>query len=188
MKFEQTPVHGVHVVDIEPRGDDRGFFARAFCQKEFAAHGLETVFVQTNISRSVHRGTLRGMHYQIGAAAEVKLVRCTSGALFDVALDLRPDSPSFGKWFGTELTADNHRMLYIPRGCAHGFFSLEPQTEVFYLVSAFYSPEGERGVRYDDPRFAIAWPGAPEIISSKDAAHPDFDPAHHGVETLKNMI
>lgn len=188
MKYQDTPVKGAYVVDLEKRGDERGFFARAFCDREFAAHGLESAFRQANVSRSAGKGTLRGMHYQLGTAAEVKLVRCTAGALFDVALDLRPDSPSFGKWFGVELTADNHTMFYIPRGCAHGFLSLKDDTEVFYLVSTPYTPEAERGVRYSDPRFGIVWPGEALHVSAKDAAHPDFDPVHHGVDTLKGLI
>jgi dTDP-4-dehydrorhamnose 3,5-epimerase len=188
MKFYETPVKGVFKIGLEERGDDRGFFARAFCAEEFAAHGLETQFVQANVSRSTHKGTLRGMHYQLGTSAEVKLVRCTAGALFDVALDLRPDSPSFGQWFGAELTADNHEMLYIPRGCAHGFLSLSDDAEVFYLVSAPYSPQDERGVRYDDPRFAIAWPAAAAHISAKDAAHPDYSASFHGADRLRGFV
>ncbi len=119
MLFEVTPIFGAFIVNLEPIRDDRGFFARTFCAEQFGAHGLEDHFIQANISRSIHRGTLRGMHYQLGASAEVKLVRCTAGHLFDVALDLRPDSPTSGRWFGVELSAENHTMFYIPRGCAH---------------------------------------------------------------------
>jgi dTDP-4-dehydrorhamnose 3,5-epimerase len=179
MKFHETPLHGVYLVDLEPRGDDRGFFARAFCADEFEAMALETQFVQANTSLSVERGTLRGMHYQLPPAAEVKLIRCIGGAIWDVVLDLRPDSATFGKWFGAELSAMNRRAMYVPRGCAHGFLTLQAISEVFYLVSARYSSERERGVRWNDPRFGIAWPIEPTVISPRDAGHPDFDPARH---------
>jgi dTDP-4-dehydrorhamnose 3,5-epimerase len=188
MIFETSPIQGVLTIRPEERRDARGFFARLFCETEFAAHGLETRFVQANVSLSIGLGTLRGMHYQIGAAAEVKLVRCTAGALFDVALDLRPDSPTFGQWFGTELTADNHHMLYVPRGCAHGFVSLAPNTEIFYLVSSPYTPAMERGVRYNDPQFSIRWPANAEHISPADANRLDFDPELHGVEHLRGLL
>src|SRR6266702_47019 len=158
MIFEETPIKGAYVIRPEERRDARDFFARLFCETEFGQHGLEKKFVQANCSLSVDKGTMRGMHYQLGAAAETKLVRCTAGALFDVALDLRPDSQTFGQWFGVELTAENHTMLYVPRGCAHGFVTLTDQAEVFYLVSAPYTSSQERGVRFDDPRFAIGWP------------------------------
>ena len=188
MIFEKTPVAGVYVIKPEARQDDRGLFARVFCESEFGAHGLETRYVQSNLSMSRQRGTLRGMHYQIGSGAEVKVVRCTAGALYDVALDLRPDSPTFGKSFGAELSADNRTMLYIPRGCAHGFITLTDNAEVTYLVSTAYSPQAERGVRYSDPRFAIAWPIPPVSISPKDAQWPDFDPAFHGTAELKGLV
>lgn len=188
MLFHPNPVMGSVVIAPEKRGDERGFFARMFCAEEFAKQGLETRFVQANASRSSAKGTLRGMHYQLGEAAEVKVVRCTAGALFDVVLDLRPDSPSFGKYFGAELTATNHAMLYVPRGCAHGFITLADDSEVFYLVSAFYSPKLERAVRYNDPRFAIAWPEEVRVVSAKDAAVIDFDPLHHGVDLLRGLL
>jgi dTDP-4-dehydrorhamnose 3,5-epimerase len=177
MRFTPTPLDGAYVIDLDPHGDARGFFARAFCEREFAEIGLETRFVQMNNSLSAQRGTLRGMHYQLAPAAEVKLVRCIKGALWDAIIDLRPGSASFGRWFGTELSADNRRMLYAPRGFAHGFVTLADDTEAFYLVSAFYAPERERGVRWNDPRFAIDWPLAPSVISDKDRDRPDFDPA-----------
>jgi dTDP-4-dehydrorhamnose 3,5-epimerase len=177
MIFTETSLPGAYLIDLEKRGDDRGFFARVFCHDEFAEHGLETEFVQINNSLSANRGTLRGMHYQLAPAAEVKLVRCVAGALWDVILDLRPESPSFGRWFGTELTAANRRMMYVPRGFGHGFLTLSDECEAFYLVSAFYAPEAERGVRWNDPRFAIEWPSAPVVISEKDRERPDFDPA-----------
>jgi dTDP-4-dehydrorhamnose 3,5-epimerase len=188
MLFHPNAVTGSYVIEPQKRGDERGFFARLFCTGEFTDHGLETRIVQANASLSAAKGTLRGMHYQLGAAAEVKLVRCTAGAVFDVALDLRPDSPTFGKWFGTELSAKNHAMLYVPRGCAHGFITLTGDAEVFYLVSAPYSPTQERCVRYNDPRFAVAWPAEPQVVSAKDAASPDFDPGHHGTEMLRGLL
>lgn len=179
MKFTETPLGGAYLIDLEKRGDERGFFARFFCEKEFAEHDLETRFVQINNSLSVEEGTLRGMHYQLAPAAEVKLVRCLAGALWDAILDLRPRSPTFGRWFGAELSAGNRRMMYVPRGFAHGFLTLSPDTEALYLVSAFYAPERERGVRWNDPRFAIAWPAQPRVVSDKDARQRDFDPEHH---------
>jgi dTDP-4-dehydrorhamnose 3,5-epimerase len=174
MRFHATPLPGCYTVELEKRGDARGFFARLFCAEEFARQGLEPRFVQANTSLSAQRGTLRGMHYQIAPAAEAKLVRCLSGALYDVVLDLRRDSPTHGRWFAAGLDAANRLMMYVPPGCAHGFLTLEPQTEVLYLVSAFYAPEHERGVRYDDPRFGIEWPFAPVEISAKDRSWPDF--------------
>jgi dTDP-4-dehydrorhamnose 3,5-epimerase len=186
MIFQETPVHGVYVIEPEKREDHRGYFARLFSADEFAGRGLETRYVQANTSLSRRRGTLRGLHYQFGEAAEVKLVRCTAGVLFDVALDLRPDSPSFGRSFGIEL--EGCRMLYVPRGCAHGFITLAPGSEAHYLVSTPYSPTHERTIRYDDPRFAVAWPRMPAEISDKDAHAPDFDPARHAVETLRGLL
>ena len=188
MLFHPNPITGSFLIEPEKCSDERGFFARLFCESEFAAHGLKTRFVQTNASLSVQKGTLRGMHYQLGTSAEVKLVRCTAGALFDVALDLRPDSPTFGEWFGAELTAENHAMMYVPCGCAHGFITLADQAEVFYMVSAPYAPAQERCVRFDDPRFGIRWPAPVEHISPKDAATPAFDSVHHGVETLRGLV
>ncbi|HJU19500.1 MAG TPA: dTDP-4-dehydrorhamnose 3,5-epimerase [Stellaceae bacterium] len=179
MEFIKTPLSGACLIDLDKRGDERGFFARFFCEREFAEHGLETRFVQINTSLSVEAGTLRGMHYQLAPAAEVKVVRCLAGALWDAILDLRPGSPTFGQWFGAELTAENRRMMYVPQGFAHGFLTLAPNTEALYLVSAFYAPTQERGVRWNDPRFAIAWPRPPRVISDKDAGQRDFDPAHH---------
>jgi dTDP-4-dehydrorhamnose 3,5-epimerase len=179
MQFNETRLPGAFVIELEKRGDKRGFFARFFCDREFAKHGLERRFVQINDSLSVDEGTLRGLHYQLPPDAEVKVVRCVRGALWDVILDLRPHSPTFGKWYGTDLTAENRRMMYIPRGFAHGFLTMAPQTEALYLVSAHYAPERERGVRWNDPKFGVAWPAEPRVISIKDANQPDFDPAHH---------
>ncbi|MEM7204229.1 MAG: dTDP-4-dehydrorhamnose 3,5-epimerase [Planctomycetota bacterium] len=182
MKFDASPLSGAFTIELEKRGDDRGFFARMFCKREFAEHDLETEFVQMNNSLSGVQGTLRGMHYQLAPAAEVKVVRCVRGALWDVVLDLRPDSATFGQHFGAELTAENRRMMYVPRGFAHGFLTLEPDTEAVYLVSAEYAPDRERGVRWNDPKFGIAWPKQPEVVSDKDSGHPDFDPGHHLAE------
>lgn len=179
MIFTETPLPGAFLIDLEKRGDDRGFFARAFCEKEFGAKGLATRFVQVNNSLSAQRGTLRGMHYQLAPKAETKLVRCIRGALHDVILDLRRGSPTFGKSFGAELSADNRRMMYVPKGFAHGFVTLSDDTEAFYFADEFYGPEQERGVRWNDPRFGIAWPIAPVVISDKDRQHRDFDPAWH---------
>lgn len=179
MIFTATPLAGAYLIDLEKRGDDRGFFARAFCQREFAQHGLVTNFVQVNNSLSAHKGTLRGMHYQLPPKAETKLVRCIRGALFDVILDLRRESPTFGQSFGAELSAEDRRMMYVPKGFAHGFITLSDDTEAFYFVDEFYAPETERGVRWDDPRFAITWPSPPVVLSDKDRQWRDFDPAWH---------
>lgn len=179
MKFTETPIPGAWLIELEKRGDDRGFFARLYCEKEFAAHGLCTRFVQINNSLTAQRGTLRGMHYQLAPKAETKVVRCVRGALFDVCLDLREGSPTFGKSFGAELTAENRTMMYVPKGCAHGFVTLADDTEAFYLVDEFFAPERERGVRWNDPRFAIRWPLEPVVLSDKDRGHRDFDPAWH---------
>jgi dTDP-4-dehydrorhamnose 3,5-epimerase len=165
--FTETPLDGVWVIDLERRGDERGFFARVFDDGEFGARGLATHWVNVNNSLSAQRGTLRGMHYQLAPASEVKLVRCIRGALFDVALDLRT-----GQWFGVELTAENRRMLYVPEHCAHGFLTLADDTEALYLTSAHYSPEHERGARWDDPAYGIDWPFVPAVLSDKDRAWP----------------
>ncbi len=179
MKFTETPLPGAFVIDLEKRGDDRGFFARVFCEKEFRTHNLVQHFVQVNNSLSGERGTLRGMHYQLPPHAETKLVRCIRGALWDCILDLRPESRTFGRWFGIELSAENRRMLYVPKGFAHGFLTLADDTEAFYFVDEFYAPQHERGIRWDDSAFKIQWPGSPTILSDKDRNHPDFHPAHH---------
>ena len=179
MTFEETPIPAAWLVGLERHGDERGFFARLFCADVFAGHGLAATFVQVNDSLSLERGTLRGMHYQLPPAAEVKLVRCVRGALYDVVLDLRPDSPTFKRSFGVELSAENRLMLYVPEGCAHGFLTLEPKTEAVYFVTAPYSPERERGVRWNDPAFAIEWPFEPAVLSDKDRDQRDFDPAWH---------
>jgi dTDP-4-dehydrorhamnose 3,5-epimerase len=179
MIFNPTPLPGVFVLELEKRGDERGFFARVFCEREFAQQGLSTRFVQVNNSLSAERGTLRGMHYQLAPRAETKLVRCVRGAFYDQILDLRPDSPTFGQAFGVELTADNRRMLYVPKGFAHGFITLTDAVEAFYFADEFYAPEQERGVRYNDPRFKLQWPIAPVVLSDKDRNWRDFDPRWH---------
>lgn len=187
MIFTQTPLQGLYLIDLEKKGDERGFFARAFCEKEFGAHQLVTHFVQVNNSLSAQRGTLRGMHYQLPPKAETKLVRCIRGALYDVALDLRPDSATFGKSFGAELTAENRRMMYVPKGFAHGFLTLSHDTEALYFVDEFYSPEHERGVRWNDPEFNISWPAEPVVLSDKDRNHRSFDPSWHQATAEKSL-
>lgn len=187
MLFNPTPLRDAFTIDLEKRGDDRGFFARFFCVDEFERHGLETYFVQANNSLSTRRGTLRGMHYQLAPSAEVKVVRCLRGAVWDVIIDIRPDSPTFGRWFGEELTAENRRMMYVPRGFAHGILTLADEAELLYLVSDVYAPQQERGIRWNDPRFGVRWPIEPTEVSPKDAAWPDFDPAWHGTEVLRGL-
>ena len=174
MKFEETKLSGAFVIDLQRMEDSRGFFARAFCRKEFAAQGLNPAVAQCNTSFNREAGTLRGMHYQVEPFREAKLVRCTSGAIHDVIIDLRPASPTYREWAGFELSAENRRTLYVPEGFAHGYLTLAIDTEVFYQVSEFYNPGHERGIRWNDPAFAINWPIAPRNISPKDANHPDF--------------
>jgi len=175
MKFTETGLDGAFVIEIEPRLDERGFFARGWCRREFEAAGIRINFVQANIAFSKNKGTLRGMHFQKAPHAEAKFLRCVRGAVFDVMIDLRTDSPTFKKWFGIELTADNHKMVFIPEGFAHGYLATVDDTEVFYLVSAFYSPDTEGGVRWDDPAFGVKWPMTGNlIISEKDKNWPDF--------------
>lgn len=176
MKFTPTPLSGLYIVEFEKNGDPRGFFARAYDAQEFKKLHLKDRFVQANVSRSRERGTLRGLHYQTSPHAEAKLIRCTKGALYDVALDLRPDSPTYKQWFSIELTAANYKQLYVPEGFAHGFITLEDDTETFYQVSEYYHPEAEKGVRYDDPTFEIKWPISVEVISDKDKTWPNFQP------------
>ncbi len=179
MKFIETPLKGAYTIELEKKGDDRGFFARFFCVNEYREQGLDGNIVQINNSLSARKGTLRGMHYQLAPKAETKVVRCIRGSLYDVILDLRPDSPTFGKHFGAELTADNRTMMYVPKGFAHGFITLGEDTEVLYLVTEFYSPELERGIRWNDPAFNIKWPSKPAVVSERDRNHPDFDRAYH---------
>jgi dTDP-4-dehydrorhamnose 3,5-epimerase len=177
MIFNPTHLEGAYVVELEPREDERGFFARAWCRDEFAEHGLSTEVAQCNVSFNRRRGTLRGLHYQIAPHAEVKLVRCTQGAIYDVIVDLRPGSATFTQWLGVELTAGNRTMLYVPEGFAHGYQTLEDDTETFYQVSTSYAPHAERGARWDDPAFGIEWPYPDRpLISDKDRGWPDFRP------------
>jgi dTDP-4-dehydrorhamnose 3,5-epimerase len=174
MIFTDTPLTGAKLVELEKRGDDRGFFARLWCRHEFEASGIEMPLAQVNNSSSRQRGTLRGLHYQAEPRGEAKLLRCIRGSVYDVIVDLRPSSPTYMRWFGVELTACNRAMLYVPEGFAHGYLALEDDTEVIYFVSEFYSPEHERGVRHDDPAFGIEWPIPVEIVSDKDRGWPDF--------------
>lgn len=174
MKFQSLVLDGACVIDPESTGDGRGSFARTFCTREFAARGLDSRVTQCSISYNRHRGTLRGMHYQVAPYAEAKLVRCISGAIYDVIIDLRPGSITRMRWIGVELNAADRRQLYIPAGFAHGFQTLCDDTEVFYQISEYYSPEHGRGVRWDDSAFAIRWPIADTIISDKDRSYPDF--------------
>ncbi|HSJ09301.1 MAG TPA: dTDP-4-dehydrorhamnose 3,5-epimerase family protein [Longimicrobiales bacterium] len=172
MKVSGTPIAGVHVVDPELLEDERGFFARTWCAEEMAAHGLDARIAQCSVSYNHRGGTLRGMHWQAAPHEEVKLVRCTAGSIFDVCVDLRPDSPTFRTWFGIELSADNCRALYIPAGCSHGFLTLDAGTEVFYQISVPYVAAAARGHRHDDPAVAIAWPRAIEVVSQRDRELP----------------
>ena len=176
MVFHELDLAGAFLIEPERSEDDRGFLARTWCRREFAARGLDHRLSQCSVSFNAHRGTLRGMHYQDPPFAEVKLVRCTRGSVFDVIVDLRRGSPTFTRWASFELTADDHRMLYIPEGFAHGFQTLEDRTEVFYQISEFFDPDSVRGVRWDDPAFGIVWPHAEgRIISEKDRGLPDFE-------------
>ncbi len=173
MIFTATPIEGAFLVDPEPIRDDRGFFARVACEREFAAAGINSVFKQCNMQSNERKGTLRGMHIQSEPHAEEKLVRCTRGAIFDVIVDLRPESATYRRWFGAELTEKNRRMLYVPKGAAHGYVTLADGTETLYMVTEFYAPGCEWGVRFDDPAVGVAWPDAgPLIVSDKDRAWP----------------
>jgi dTDP-4-dehydrorhamnose 3,5-epimerase len=175
MIFTETELKGAFIIEIERRGDERGFFARAWCQKEFEAHGLSPNWVQANLAFSKKRGTLRGLHYQIAPYEEAKLMRCIRGAIYDVIVDLRQESPTYKRWLGVELSADNRKMLYVPEGFAHGYQTLVDNSETYYPVSQFYSPGFERGARWDDPAFGVEWPITENlIISDKDKSWPDF--------------
>jgi dTDP-4-dehydrorhamnose 3,5-epimerase len=174
MKFVDTELAGVHVIDIEPLTDERGMFARSWCQREFSEEGLTTSVSQCSLSFNPIKGTLRGMHYQGPPNAETRIVRCTRGAAFDVVIDLRRESASYKRWFGVLLTEENHRMIYIPEGIAHGFITIEPNTELFYQISTPYAAESVRGIRWNDPAFGVVWPLDPAVISQRDATFPDF--------------
>lgn len=175
MIFKETRLGGAFVVEPERFEDERGFFARGWSRREFEGRGLDARLVETNISFNRRRGTLRGMHFQRAPRAQAKLVRCTMGAIYDVVIDLRPDSPTFRGWVGVELSAENRTMLFVPEGFAHGFQTLADDTEVFYQMSDYYAPETAGGVRWDDPAFGIEWPDAPaRVINERDAAYADF--------------
>ncbi|NLD50137.1 MAG: dTDP-4-dehydrorhamnose 3,5-epimerase [Clostridiaceae bacterium] len=175
MIFTQTQLPGAYIIDLECIIDERGFFARTWCKEEFMKHGLNPNLVQCNLSYNIKSGTLRGMHYQAAPYEEAKLVSCVSGSIYDVIIDLRETSPTFGQWHAFELSAVNHRMLYIPEGFAHGFQTLKDNTSVFYQMSEFYHPECVRGIRWDDPAFNIEWPDKPIIISEKDKSCRAFE-------------
>jgi dTDP-4-dehydrorhamnose 3,5-epimerase len=177
MEFVETNICGTWLIESKPTRDARGFFARTFCNRELGARGMETNFVQHSMSYSARKGTLRGMHFQCAPHSETKIVCCRQGAIFDVVLDLRPSSPSYGCWSSFELTAENRRQLYVPAGLAHGFQTLSDDAEVYYLISAFHEPAAASGVRYNDPAFAIQWPLRPSAISDRDLTWPDFQAA-----------
>ena len=176
MLFEETPIAGVFVVDLEPHGDERGFFARAFCAREFAEHGLAPELVQANLAHSPRAGTTRGLHYQAASHPEAKFFRCIRGETFNVAVDMRPGSPTFGRWTSAVLSADNRRALYIPAVCAAGYQTQVDDTEILYSVSGYYAPEAERGVRQDDPALGIEWPLERSVVSDKDRSWPLLEP------------
>lgn len=175
MKFIETPVKGAWLVELDRISDDRGFFARSWCQRELQQKGLNSELVQINVGYNVRKGTLRGMHYQRAPEAEVKLVRCTMGAVYDVVVDLRPDSPTHRCWAAYELTAENRRQLYIPEGCAHGYQTLVDDAEITYLTSRFYAPKHANGVRFDDPAFGVDWPLPVTSISDADKGWLDYE-------------
>ena len=177
MQFHETPIAGAWVIEPAPHLDDRGRFMRAWCAREFAEHGVRFTPVQANMGYSARRATVRGMHYQEAPALESKLVRCTRGGVFDVLIDLRPESETYRRWFGVELTAEGGRMLYVPEHCAHGYQTLEDGAEIYYMASEYYSPAAVRGVRFDDPAFAIHWPLPPGAVSEQDRTWPLVEPA-----------
>ena len=179
MVFSETALKGAFVIEPERHEDFRGFFARTFCRREFADRGLAPDVEQSSISFNPRKGTLRGMHYQEAPCEEVKVVRCTMGRIYDVIIDLRPESPTYRKHFAVELSAENRKMIHVPQGCANSFMTIADDTEIFYFTSEFYSPEHERGIRYNDPALGIRWPMEPVVISDKDKNHPDFKPETH---------
>lgn len=172
MIFTTTKFKEAYIIDVKKIEDDRGFFGRSYCEKEFEHYGLNTNLVQVNVSHNYKKATLRGLHKQVAPFEESKLVRCTKGSIYDVIVDLRPTSATYLQWLGIELTAESFRMLYVPEGFAHGYLTLEDNTDVTYQVTQSYTPEAEKGFRWDDPALKIEWPIKPEIISSKDQAHP----------------
>ena len=175
MIFRETKLPGTFEISLEPRSDERGFFARCWCQKEFESHNLSPAIMQCSISFNSRKGTLRGIHYQAPPHAEAKVVRCTTGAIYDVVVDLREDSPTYKDWIAVVLTAEKRNMVYVPEGCGHGFLTLNDETEVLYQMSEFYSPEAARGVRWNDPAFQIVWPAPVEVISERDQNYPNFE-------------
>jgi dTDP-4-dehydrorhamnose 3,5-epimerase len=175
MIFHETKISGAFEIHLEPKWDERGFFARTWCQKEFERNGLNPRLVQCSVSFNTRRGTLRGMHFQAAPFAEAKVVRCTKGSIYDVVLDIRAQSPTFKQWIGVVLTPENRKIVYVPEGCAHGFLTLEDESEVFYQISEFYNAESARGVRWNDPAFQIAWPDKVEVISDRDRMYGDFE-------------
>lgn len=177
MIFTETHLKDAYIIDLKKIEDNRGFFARAYCQKEFADHGIELNWVQANLANSKKRGTLRGLHFQKAPYSEAKLMRCIRGAIYDVIVDLRPDSSSYMQWLGVELTAENRRALFIPEGFAHGYLALEDDSDTFYPTSQFYTPGAEAGLRWNDPAFGIEWPFTDDlIITEKDQSWPDYEP------------
>lgn len=179
MIFESLPLEGAFLIKDQPKPDERGFFSRIFCSEEFKKRGLQGNFIQANHSQSKKKATLRGLHYQLPPYSEEKLVRCIKGSIYDVILDIRPDSLTFGKSFGAALSPSNNLMMYVPKGFAHGFLTLEEDTEILYLVSMQYSKEKERGIRWNDPAFSIAWPFQPKVVSERDSSHHDFSSDTH---------
>jgi dTDP-4-dehydrorhamnose 3,5-epimerase len=176
MRFTETGISGAMLIEPMQLRDERGRFMRAWCYREFAERGIPFLPVQANLGFSLKMGTVRGMHYQQAPASESKLVRCTKGSIFDVVLDLRPRSPTYGQWYGAELNADNARMMYLPMGCAHGYQTLKPRTEIYYMASTYYAPSAVRGRRFDDPAFNIRWPLPPTMVSEQDCNWPLMDP------------
>ncbi len=175
MKFTETELAGAWFVDVEPHSDERGFFARTWCRREFEEHGIDSDFVQASVSYNRVAGTLRGMHFQRAPHDETKLVRCVSGAIYDVIVDLRQESETFGRWVGVELSAANRRALLVPKGFAHGFVTLADNSEILYQISEFYTPGHAGGLRYDDPALGIEWPVPIRVINDKDRSWPDFE-------------
>lgn len=186
MKFSETYLKGAYIVEINRIGDERGFFGRQWCQHEMEEMGLKTNISQVNTSLNKEKGTLRGLHYQKFPYQETKLIRCIRGRIFDIIVDLRPDSETFKKWFGLELTQNNYKMLYAPDNFAHGFITLEENSEVLYLVSQFYHPDAEAGIRWDDPQFSFQWPANVQVISEKDKNRPYFDEVQYKISFLNN--
>lgn len=174
MLFTQTKLAGAFILEVKKIEDERGFFGRSWCKRELEEHGLNADVAQANVSYNKVKGTLRGMHFQKAPYQETKLVRCTRGAIYDVIIDLRPHSPTYKQWIGVELTEDNYRMLFVPEDFAHGFITLQDNTEVTYQVTQYYTPGAEGGIRWNDSAFGIEWPIEPTMVSAKDQAHPDF--------------